>query len=135
MGGVQVYAPDALKPSDARAVSVDEGDEISDVDITIPNQLFHSIAGIVTRGASTVANANVILLREGEKGSRDGVSKPDGSLQFDMVLPGTYTIEAEYPAPGSEVHGPSLHGKITVQLTDSDITDVAVELLGQAPAD
>jgi hypothetical protein len=133
--GVQVFAPDALKASDARAVSVDEGDVISDVDITIPNQLFHSIGGIVMRGGTPIANANVILVREGETRNRDSVNKPDGSFHFDMVLPGTYTIEVEYPAPGSEVYAPSLHGKITVQLIDSDITDADVELLGQASGD
>lgn len=136
LGRMLIFAPGVVKESEAKLFSVDEGDEISDADVTIPMQLFHSISGIVMRGGNPVAHAFVTIRRQGDtETDAGGETKSDGLYRFPTELSGSYIIEARYPADQSENSGPQVESRITVQLGDSDVDDANIELLSHAPAE
>ncbi len=82
-----------------------------------------------------MSDASVRIEGGSEQGSRDGQIKPDGSYQFEMLIPGTYTIRVFAPAFESEDHRPQITRKITVQLADSDVVDANFELSARAPSE
>ena len=135
VGDLTVFAPEALTESSARLVHVGDDDELTDVDITIPMRLLHSIAGTVTRGGAPLAGAWLQVQQQGEKPREvptETASMPDGTYRFDLLPAGTYTIAARYPNPVASERK-SVMRKITVQVDDDDITDANVELLIGAP--
>ena len=127
MPQLQMFAPDAFEQSDAKEIAVDEGDELSDVDITIPTQL-HSISGTITRGGSPIGSAALFLSRTGDQGNRNGEIRSDGSYRFEMLRPGTYTIQVVYPEYGSEDRTPRVEKVIKVVVGEGDVTDANVDL-------
>jgi len=97
-GSLTVFAPDSLTESNAKLVSVGSGDELSDIDITVPMSRLHSISGTVTQGGNPLVMAALTIYRAGEKlDNSDVISTPDGSYRFDLLPAGTYTIQAMYP--------------------------------------
>lgn len=161
-GSVMVFAPDALKQSDAKLVKVGEGDELSDIDITLPLSRLHSISGTVTQDGAPVAGAFLSLARQGQKndeadiesfedenyqnaceltgmicanGGNDATSMSDGSYRFDLLPPGIYTIKAQrHPSFTKPVtgHSTAASAKITIQINDRDIPDANIDLPAQA---
>jgi hypothetical protein len=127
-----MFAPDAFAKPEAKEIAVDEGDEVSDVDITIPAQL-HSISGTVTRGGGPIGSATLFLSRKGEDGNRNGEIRPDGSYRFEMLRPGTYTILVVYPEYGAEDRAPRIEKEITVVVGEGDVTDANVDLPVRVP--
>ena len=119
---LKVYAPEALEEGHTRIFRVNEGDEITDADITIPTRILHSIGGIATEVGVPAAGVSISIEREGTsiEGS-DAVSMPDGSYRFDLLPPGNYILRAK--------HG-RLSGHDAVQLQDSDILDANINLHG-----
>lgn len=133
-GAITVFAPDALTGSDAKLVEVGDGDELSDIDITIPMRLLHSISGTVTLGGAPVDGANLTIIRGGKGvGDSSAISTSDGSYRFDLLPAGTYTIQVKY-RDASMSSGPSITQKITVQLIDNDILDANIDLPTSATA-
>lgn len=127
-GALTVFAPDALAESDAKLVKVGDGDEVSDIDITIPMRLLHSISGIVTQGGAPLSGADLMIFKQGKRvGNSDAMSLPDGSYRFDLLPPGSYTVQAQYPA-GAQSSGRGATGKISVQVSDSDVPDANIDL-------
>lgn len=127
-GQLTVFAPDALTESDAKLVKVGDGDEVSDIDITIPMRLLHSISGIVTQSGAPLAGADLMILRQGKPlGNSDAMSLADGSYRFDLLPAGTYTIKAQFPSV-AQPSGHSATGKVTVQVSDGDIPDANIDL-------
>jgi hypothetical protein len=122
--GVQIFPPGTTKESEAKLVSIDEGDEASDIDIVIPVQLFHSISGIVTRDGIPTAHAYVTISRQGERATYGGgETLSDGLYSFPMQLSGNYVVEAQYPA-----ESPQIKTKITVRVGESDVPDANIDL-------
>ena len=127
---VRIFAPSAVKESDAKVFSVDEGDEITDAEITIPLQLFHSISGIVRLDGNPIAHALPTIRRQGEHATGNvGETKSDGHYSFPMQLSGNYIIHVFYPADS-----PQVESEITVQLGESDVLDANIDLRSRAPA-
>jgi len=161
-GSVMVFAPDALQQSDAKLVKVGEGDELSDIDITLPLSRLHSVSGTITQDGAPVAWAFVSIAPQRQKndeadsmssddenyldaceltgmicadGPSDGMSMPDGSYRFDLLPPGTYTIKAQrYPLGAGRIDGRPLgpSAKITIQVNDRDILDANIDIPAQA---
>jgi len=161
-GSVMVFAPDALKKSDAKLVKVGEGDELSDIDITLPLSRLHSVSGTITQDEAPVAGAFVSIAPQGQKndevdiqsseeenylnaceltgmicvnGGNDATSMPDGSYRFDLLPAGTYTIKAQrHPSFTKPVtgHSTAASAKITIQINDRDIPDANIDIPEQA---
>ncbi len=156
-GSVMVFAPDALKQRDAKLVKVGEGDELSDIDITLPLSRLHSVSGTIKQDGVPVAGAFVRIAQQGQKhdnadimsfeddyqdaceltgmmcadGANDATSIPDGSYRFDLLPPGTYTIKAQrYSFGEGRIDGRPLgpSAKITIQVSDRDVFDANIEI-------
>lgn len=159
--GLTVFAPNALKESDAKLVKVGDGDELSDIDITVPMSRLHSISGTITQGGEPLAHGFVSLAPQGQKhdeadsrsfnddsyqevctvtgmvcanGANDATPMPDGSYRFDLVPPGTYTIKAQLRPTFTESasgHSAVPSAKITIQVNDRDILDANIDIPAQ----
>ena len=123
-----VFAPDALAEADARAVTVGDSDEIADVDITIPTRLLHSVGGLVTQGGVAITGASVTIERAGERGNWSGSVGADGQYRFDLLPPGDYAIEAEYPPAGTQSRAAHVKRRIEVQVGPNDVPDANIDL-------
>lgn len=134
-GYLTVFAPEALKEEDAKPISVGDGDELADVDISIPLRLFHSIGGIVTRDGIPIAGASVTIQPKDQTWSRIFASDSNGTYRIDLLPQGAYTVEAEFPSTETEVRGPSVRRKIPVQLGEGDVLDANLDLLSHPPAE
>lgn len=123
-----VYAPEALTPGDAKLIQVDEGDEVSDADITIPRRRLHSIGGTVIKNGNPLSRASISVHRPGDLTLHyDAVSQDDGSYRFDLLAPGTYTVEAKEANPSSSGLQPTGVSK-TVEVGDSDLLEENLDL-------
>lgn len=132
-GLITVYAPGSIKQSDAGVIGVDDGDEISDIDITIPLGSLHSIGGIVTRGGNPLAGAS-ISVTNGDGEESEFESQSDGTWRADLLCAGTYRIEAAYPSKNADVRQPQIKRNITVLLSDVDLLANAIDLSGSPAA-
>ena len=127
-GYLTVFAPGALTEEEAKPVAVADGDELSDVDISIPLRLFHSIGGTVTRDGVPIEGASVTIQQNGQTWSRRFASGSNGTYRIDVLPQGNYVLEAEFPPAGEENRGPSIKRKIAVQLSDGDVLDANLDL-------
>lgn len=127
-GMLTVFAPEALTEVDAKLIAVGDGDELTDVDISIPLRLLHSISGTVTRSGIPIAGASLTIQRQGQTETKEFASSSDGTYRIDMIVSGTYVIEAQYPPAGVEGRGPSVRSKVSVLLGDSDVPDANLDL-------
>jgi hypothetical protein len=135
-GSLTVFAPDALTESGAKIVSVGDGDELSDIDITVPMSRLHSISGTVTQGGAPLVMAALTIYRGGKQlDNSDVITTPEGSYRFELLPRGTYTIEARYPIPTLAQRrnhtGHSVTRKITVQVMDDDVLDANIDIPAQ----
>jgi hypothetical protein len=124
-----VFAPDALSQNKAKLVEVEEGGEVSDVDITIPLSRLHSISGVIVQHRS--ANSNLFLtLRavqpDGSTHDINGGIRLDsgGSFRFDLLPSGSYIIEVKNLERTSETKLASL----TVVVGETDVLDANIDL-------
>lgn len=127
-GYIPVFAPEALTQEDAKPIAVDDGDRLSDVDISIPLRLLHSIGGTVTRDGIPIAGASVTVHQTGQDLSRRFETGANGTYRIDMLPRGSYVLEAEFPPAGEETHGSSIKHKISVLLSDGDVLDANLDL-------
>jgi hypothetical protein len=134
-GYLPVFAPEALTEGEAKLIAVGDGEERTDVDISIPLRLFHSIGGTVTRDGIPFAGASVSIQRKDQAQSRFFVSDADGKFRIDFLQPGKYAVETEYPPAWLEERGPYLKRTVIISLGDSDVLDVNLELGHKTPAE
>ena len=123
-----VFAPEALKETAAKTIAVQDGDEITDADITVPARLLHSISGTVTQGGAPTGGVDISLQRQDDSvQDYESISMPDGSYRFDLLSPGTYTIRAKPMGPSVSDLRPLL-GQVNIQLIDTDVLDANIDL-------
>ncbi len=134
-GPLRVYAPESLFETKSRLIEVGEGDEISDVDISIPLRTLHSIGGTVMRGGVPVPKASISIVGQGFEIESDTSTFADGTYRYDLLPPGTYTIGIEDYSSQKDRQGASKGPTITIQLMDRDILDANLDLLHHAQAE
>lgn len=126
-----VFAPESLEEAAAKLIDVQDGDEITVADITVPARLLHSIGGTVTQGGAPTAGVVISLQRQdGSVQDSASISMPDGSYRFDLLPPGTYTIRAK-PMGSSELDVKPPFGQVSVQLVDTDVLDANIDIRAQ----
>lgn len=124
-----VFANEALQSSDARSVTLEDGDEIQDVNIAIPESRLHSISGVVTRNGAPAGNI-VLYLRmpDGSEQPTNAISMSDGSYRFDLLPSGNYTVEARPLGEPRVDKAPPPVGTVHVILGESDVLDADFNL-------
>jgi len=123
-----VFAPEALEETAAKLIDVQDGDEVTDADITVPTRLVHSIGGTVTHGGAPTGGIDVSVQRQGGSvQDYESISMPDGYYRFDLLPPGTYTIRAK-PMGSAESGVRPLLGQVSIQLIDTDVLDANIDL-------
>jgi hypothetical protein len=134
-GPLTVFAPEALEAAKATVVELGEGDEIGDMDISIPLRLLHSIAGVIKRDGVPTSAAALELEGQNTKLESSATINPDGSYRFDLLPADTYVLTAEEADTVEGAGGAAKEHKITVQLGDQDVLDANIELGGGAARD
>jgi hypothetical protein len=129
---LRVFAPDTVIEADASVVKIDEGDEVSNVDILIPIGKMHTISGVVLKHGAPVPSVAVSIHSLKEKFDphlwHGGfITSANGSFRFDLLLPGDYQLEAT-----TDDRQNKTDGTIKVTLGDSDVSDVAIDLSSPA---
>lgn len=102
-GYAKIYYPSALELAKASSVSVKEGDEISSVDIFMKEVTVYRVRGKIQylfphRGSG---DTQLTVMRRGQKIDWDFVGaqvvvKADNTFQIPELVPGEYTISAEF---------------------------------------
>jgi hypothetical protein len=133
-GYLSVFAPEALKEGEAKLIAVGDGEERTDVDVSVPLRLFHSISGTVTRDGAPIAGASLSIQRKDQTQPRLFESDSEGNFRIDSLQPGKYVLEAEFPAAWLE-RSPSLKRTVIISLSDSDVLDVSLELGQKTPTE
>lgn len=134
IANLTVFAPEALAEADAKLVRVADGDEIADVDITIPSRNLHALGGTVTQNGAPLAGASISVQRDGRaKQGFDAVSDEDGVYRFDLLPPGGYTIRVKYPSGNvGTVTGSPGSAQIHALMTETDLLDANVAVPAQS---
>lgn len=128
---LRVFAPDVLVQDKSKLVEVAEGDELADVDITIPISSLHSVAGTVTeRGGSSsklFVTIHPSLAKWSEHETHGGMfTGVDGAYRFDLLPSGTYIIEVEETSPNTPAS--IVRARTTVVVGESDVLDANINI-------
>jgi hypothetical protein len=95
---LRIYPGDAFRPSDAKPVKVEEGENATSVDIDIPLSKLYTLSGTVMRPDSELpanaAHLSLVFADNGEELTSTDVDVDDGSFRFDFVPGGNYTLRA-----------------------------------------
>jgi protocatechuate 3,4-dioxygenase beta subunit len=131
-----VFAPDALEEAVAQLMEVKDGDEVTDIDITVPARRLHSIEGTVYQDGAPAGGIIVgVKLQGGPSPRSNATTMPNGFYRFDLLLPGSYAVTAEAPNSQASTKPPAgtkpSTGKIAVLLSEGDITDANIDIRNQ----
>jgi hypothetical protein len=94
-----VYFADGLRQSDAKPVKVEEGEESSSVDISIPISKLHAVSGsVVEAGTGQAINAGsiAIVYSDGAELVSTEIGRDDRAFHFYFVPEGEYTLKATH---------------------------------------
>jgi hypothetical protein len=93
---LRVYPGDTFRPSDAKPVKVEEGENATSVDIDIPLSKLYTLSGTVMRPDSELpvnaAHLSLTFADTGEELTSADVDSEDGSFRFDFVPGGNYIL-------------------------------------------
>jgi hypothetical protein len=147
-----VYSGNAVRRSDATAVSVGAGENRSGYDITMPLHAMHLVGGVVRAKADAhpVNSGSVELTLQDAQGKPDpslhltANVQPDGSFHFDYIPgPATYEIKVSHAADVTITSTTKMFGSViadqktnhaygpttsTVTVSDSDIPDLKLDV-------
>jgi len=108
---VQIYSGSTARRSEAKLISVGEGQNIDGADITIPISKLHSVRGIVIakQDGHPLSSGSVVLLDPSDKStiSEGWVRLEDGRFEMDFVPEGNYLLRVSSAADGVVEHGTS----------------------------
>jgi hypothetical protein len=94
---ISVYLGDTLHWKDAGTVALGAGEEKTGVDITVPLQGLHTVAGIVEAKADghRINTGTVHLNGTDDTSFERRADLHDGTFEFDLVPAGNYTVEVQ----------------------------------------
>lgn len=139
-----VYSGDTFNRTDAKAIKLHAGDEISGVDITIPARKLHNISGhVLAKDDGHTLNVGQVNLTAKDNPALHAMAaiRDDGSFRFEDLTPNiTYTLTVANAAdgrndgPASNIMGISMPNPeilrkygtdtTTVLLTDADVDSI-----------
>ena len=129
-GHQRTYHPSAATPADAIPVQVNEGSEVTKVDITLGRQLSKfSVRGRIIDGETSkpVPNAHIGVQlhfdRNGSTSTSDAAqSTKDGEFKIENLPPGQYSVYLVSPPDSSTFSEP-----VRFELTDQDIDGLLIK--------
>ena len=129
---VSTYHPGVIDPSSATSIQVSAGAAVRGADIRLRKARAYHVSGKAAgpgaEGDRTVSlqlsPINSSDLGESQSGQLDG----DGKFRFDGVLPGIYVVEAIHVNFGDDRQTTSAIGRQVVEVADSDVSDLVLQL-------
>jgi hypothetical protein len=138
---IRVFSGDTLHRKEAKTYDLHVGEEISGIDITIPIDAFHSVAGHLSAVDGRTLNMGDLTLTDpsDESFSMRTELQRDGSFSFPSVAAGTYMVssknarigDAQPDAPADYASNFPLIPKVafadasqTIVVKDADVSDV-----------
>ncbi len=94
---LRVYPGDTFRPRDAKPMKVEEGENVTSLDVDIPLSKLYTLSGTVVQpGSGVPANAAHLALSFADTGEElvsVDVASDDGSFRFDFVPGGNYVLK------------------------------------------
>lgn len=94
---LDIYSGDTFRQRDAKPIKLEEGEEYSTGDITIPISKLHSVSGsLVEAGSGRVINAGKVVIAYPDDDSQVAsteISKDDNAFHFYYVPEGEYILK------------------------------------------
>lgn len=128
------FYPDAPDAATARVIEIGEGDEATNIDITIApaNQTF-SVSGRVMDGETgkpipnvTISLSKILIIDSSSSSSSGGGtdvrSNPDGAFRLEKLAAGKYSVSIQPPTESDLRAEP-----ITFDLIDQDVTGLLIK--------
>jgi hypothetical protein len=130
-GYVTTYYPGSPDPAKAVAVAVKAGEEIAATDVMMEPAAVYSVRGRVNNFVSRRAAAGAILALEPRTSGLGWsmparqmlVDKPDGSFEIHGVLPGSYTLSANWFDEGRRYQA-----RQAIEVTNADLEGVQLAI-------
>ena len=95
---LRIFPDDTFRPRDAKPLKVQEGENLTNIDVDVPLSKLLSVNGIVMRpDSASPANAAHLTLNfadGGEEVASTDVDADDGSFRFDFVPAANYVLHA-----------------------------------------
>jgi hypothetical protein len=139
---VSVYSPGTTDSNAATPIDLRPGIELDGVDLTVGTKRAVRVRGKVIGGVSGGTQTRSVLTLVarsasiGEEAQRTQ-AQPDGTFEFRGVVPDSYELIATMSEPGRSptgsrslsTSGPSLAGRISLEVGSADIENVVLKLL------
>lgn len=117
---VQIYSGSTARRSEAKLISVGEGQDIDGADITVPILKLHSVSGVVVaeQDGHPLNSGSVVLLDPSDKStiSEGWVHLADGRFEMELVPEGRYVLRISSAADSTVEHG-SIQGDLSGTFT------------------
>lgn len=122
---LRIYPGDTFRPRDATPVKVEEGENVTSLDLDVPLSKLYSLSGIVMRpDSASPANAARLTLNFADTGEElvsTDVDADDGSFRFDFVPEGNYILHATKIADVVRTEVPTCNGCIPPTHTETKV--------------
>ncbi len=131
-----VYAPSALSRTEAKVVSVRDGDHIADANITIPMRTLHTIHGTVLRQGNPVSGINILLRHpdqtlidtHDDQTVPDAITDENGAFTFNLLPSGPYRMSAMLFKHDGNANTSARLAELPIDLGDTDLPDLILNL-------
>jgi len=137
LADLKVFAPDSLTEAGEKLVAVDEGDDVSGVDLMIPIGKLHSVSGLVIQHGVPVPSVKVSLRPSQEQWEphhwyAGSITTAEGVFRFDLVPSGVYKLDVEDDRKDAGPNRFTRPAAITVNVIDTDVTEANIDLSSTA---
>jgi hypothetical protein len=106
---VQIYSGSTARRSEAKLISVGNGQDITGADVTIPISKLHSVSGILVakQDGHPLSSGSVILLDPSDKStvSESWIRREDGGFAMEYVPDGDYLLRVSSAGDSVVEHG------------------------------